>query len=840
MVKKKKPPDKSSYLPPDLTRKRPNYVTVKTSLKSIIKDDDTLVKINELVIKCNDIVSDTYQFIRLYCLYQYHNNKDIPKLNKTFIGTCIKAIGQRDPRGKQTKDKTLLNVLSDFYKKEYQPIYKHKKHDLKGLTYITPYICRTIETCLKNNLKEHFIIRLLRFINTFADEYYELNYGKDKEHNEEYLKHKKKLLRELKKAILSSKHDDIPDEFKLWFDKHKNSLVPKKFTKSIAYDCHVNPFKYIKYSFYMNSEYEKKNIENKKKLVSASKLEKYDTINKEISLLKKQLHSITQKIKYSKNYVSLLTTFINWSLSKYIDSKKHENKQYLINKTKKSIMDNQFNLIPKETKYWFRKHKSSIIPSNTKEIIKKDYKNNKSKYDDCVKNLVDKLTEYHDTIKKDIENKQKSVDKTKNKDKIDKINKEIKELNSDIIKLFQPLSLRNSCIPKYLTIDTASLMNLFSERGKKGKMLGSLKENQQLVWSMYFKTNKSIFKQKGYVFNHTIQTDGIGCSLLFCIPSLVDKKYDEHVNDVNNDFHYIDDLSKDQIEILKTKKLVSVDPGKYNLVYMYDDEGNKLRYTSCQRDTESLAKRNRRIIQTNKIKKKIVELESELSNYCCKTVDYKKFKEFIKAKHKVNKKVKKFYQEQLYRKLNWRTKTYRQKSEDKFIHRIEKTFDNNFVIIYGDWSRSTQMAGLPSTMGIGLRKLMAKKYLTLSINEFNTSKKCCNCWQDIENKEINGDKKFRLLVCKNCHGKQNTGSLESEKDSVFRSTNSFLTRDINSCINMLSIAKHMIYNDKKRPKEFCRIEKTNNKKKKKKVVKKRKITITSIGEKGGKSVVFTG
>jgi hypothetical protein len=44
---------------------------------------------------------------------------------------------------------------------------------------------------------------------------------------------------------------------------------------------------------------------------------------------------------------------------------------------------------------------------------------------------------------------------------------------------------------------------------------------------------------------------------------------------------------------------------------------------------------------------------------------------------------------------------------------------------------------------------------------------------------------------------------EDEKKSILQSY-SFLTRDKNSCINMLNIIKHMIYNKKKRPQEFSR------------------------------------
>jgi hypothetical protein len=45
-----------------------------------------------------------------------------------------------------------------------------------------------------------------------------------------------------------------------------------------------------------------------------------------------------------------------------------------------------------------------------------------------------------------------------------------------------------------------------------------------------------------------------------------------------------------------------------------------------------------------------------------------------------------------YRKINWKTKTYRQRSEDKFLNNIENNIENNFdekndiVICIGVWS----------------------------------------------------------------------------------------------------------------------------------------------------------
>jgi hypothetical protein len=90
----------------------------------------------------------------------------------------------------------------------------------------------------------------------------------------------------------------------------------------------------------------------------------------------------------------------------------------------------------------------------------------------------------------------------------------------------------------------------------------------------------------------------------------------------------------------------------------------------------------------------------------------------------------------------------------------------------------------------------------------NTSKKCCHCWKDISNITIDGSKKFRLLGCKHCENegndkKEHIGSPEDEPKSMFQS-HRYFTRDKNSCLNMLGIVKHMIYNKRKRPTEFVR------------------------------------
>ena len=525
-----------------------------------------------------------------------------------------------------------------------------------------------METCLTVNVKEHFCKRLLRFINIFAEKYYDETVGSEVEHTEEYIRSKRETIWKLKKAMMENKPDDVPICLRNWYNKYRPKLYPQNITKTIPYDCQVQPFRYIIHSIYMNQCYEEYNNAIRSKLMDASPME-------------------------------------------------------------------------------------------------------------------------------------------------------AKELNGQIIKLFQPLSLRSSCIPKYITLDTATLINLFAEKGTKGNLLKKVSENQEQVWMTHFKMNKKIFTSKDYVFNYTLQTDGVGVSLLFKHKTLVDKKYGSKVKEVDTSIPYIDDCSEEQLEVLKTKKIITADPGKLYLLYMMDDEGNELKYSCKQRDTESLAKRNRRIKLTNKKRSvlnhqlnhncpDIIECETELSSYLSNTINIQLFKDYIKKKHEINLKVKSYYEAELNRKINWRTKVYRQKSEDKFLQRIETQFGNkeDIVICIGDWSakQGSCIKGA-STMGIGLKRLVKKRYTTLLLDEYNTSKKCCHCWKDISNITINGSKKFRLLGCKHCRNdkEEHIGSPEDEPKSMFQSYR-FFTRDKNSCLNMLGIVKHMIYNKNKRPTEFIR------------------------------------
>jgi hypothetical protein len=360
-------------------------------------------------------------------------------------------------------------------------------------------------------------------------------------------------------------------------------------------------------------------------------------------------------------------------------------------------------------------------------------------------------------------------------------------------KLFQPLPLRNNIIPKHIILDTACIVNLFSLEGKtKTELFKAIKENQYDVWNNLLNLKHKTFKSKFYQFHYQLQTDGISCSLLFIRKDLKDKKWGSRAPTLQEqEFNNIEDLSIEQLDTLTNRNIVGCDPGKHSLVYMMDSNGKKLQYTASQRKIESYGKRNERILLQEKKRNNITEKETHLSSKNSKSVDYEKFKVFLVEKDKLNKETTEFYKRDVWRKMKFRQYSYGKKSIDTFLNKIKETFGDNVLIGYGNWSRSTQMKHIMPTMNKGLRKLIHKKYDTITINEYYTSQKCCECYNDLKHcKDKKGKEIYRLFQCSNCVSSKN-------KNIVFR------TRDKNSAISIMKLTKEWI-ETQTRPSEFQR------------------------------------
>ena len=604
MSKKPKPPD-----PFERAGRQP-YQTLKIPLKTILRDKEALPVLTQIVFDMNDLVIHTYQFIRLYLLYLLKNDVNFPTIDDTFILYCMKTLGTRDNRGRQSVNTDLQEKLDIFYVNEYQPLVNHEKVSLKNKTYLLPYLATHIHTAFSNNITERFTSHLLRFVNQTST----------------HITEDRAMLFQFKKRLFNLE-EEKDQQFQEWKLSHLENILPDNIKKSIHYDVKVRPFSYLKGMLYMNS-----------------------------------------------------------------------------------VLEEQER------------------------------------------------------------------------------------------KLFQPIPLRTDIIPKYITFDTACLVSLFcpdtnkdGKKSKKGELLKNIKENQRDIWSSFIDLNNKIFRNKHYQFSYQLQTDGVGCSLLFIKKDLAEnKKWGSKIPIVEEkEYPQLESLDDQIIEELKPRKIIGCDPGKRSLVYMVDEEGNRLQYTAPQKRIESKAKRNSYVLGIEKRRSGIIEKETVLSSHNGKTSNLEKFKSYLVEKTRLNNETKEFYQREVWRKMKFRSYSYGKKSVDVFLNKIKETFGENLLIGYGNWSRDTQMKHFMPTMNKGLRKLIHRKYDTITVNECLTSKTCCMCMSQLENhRDEKGRKIHRLLVCRGqgCVSSQN-------KKSVFK------TRDLNSAVNILNLTR-MWLDSKERPEEF--------------------------------------
>ena len=596
------------------SKSKSNFITVKTSLKSILRDYDLNYPIiNQLVIDCHVIITRTYQFIRLYLLYQFRNNKPLPSISKSFILSCIRIGGQVSACGRKPKNTDLENDLKDFYQREFQPCLDQPKYDLKYKSFILPYLAVQIQTSFDNNTKEHFLTRIRTVMNLTRPE----SLTDDK------------LFKKIKNLILSDHHDSIPTQFQVWSGEIKDQYLPSIYQNCYGYDIKIDPDKYLPYMIKLNQTIELRN--------------------------------------------------------------------------------------------------QSVIQSQLSDDDKR----------------------------------------------------------GKIHKLFQPIPIRTSKIPCYITLDANSIVSIFytKDKAKTGQHIA---DHRQEVWSSLFKTDKKVMRKKGYHFC-SIQTDGVGVSICFQKDGL--SIQERHLGIIQETPKMLEDLTPLDIQRYKSKTLIGCDPSKQSAIYMMDQSKKHLRYTPRQRQSESKTHRCREIMNIEKEKYGIVEAETTLSHYNNKTVDYQQFKEYIGQEQLFHQKTDNFYHQKIWRKMKWRTWINRRSSEDRFLNRIEDMYGHpdDLLLCYGNWSQTAQMKYLMPSQGVGLRRLIGKRFEIVMVDEYRTSKLCNQCHEVLESQ----GNLYRVRLCRNC------------KDNRSESKCWIFNRDANACMNILFLTREWLHGQV-RPEKYKR------------------------------------
>jgi hypothetical protein len=108
--------------------KKSRYRCISCRLVNILPADDTkrnIIKdtITDAVLRTNEISIRVMQYIKLFCIYLFDHNIEIPVLDKNFITTVMGVITSRSASGRKvTTNEDLFIRLNDFYETTYKPL----------------------------------------------------------------------------------------------------------------------------------------------------------------------------------------------------------------------------------------------------------------------------------------------------------------------------------------------------------------------------------------------------------------------------------------------------------------------------------------------------------------------------------------------------------------------------------------------------------------------------------------------------------------------------------------------------------------------------------------------
>ena len=342
---------------------------------------------------------------------------------------------------------------------------------------------------------------------------------------------------------------------------------------------------------------------------------------------------------------------------------------------------------------------------------------------------------------------------------MEKINKQIIEENKNetkkkpLYKLFNALPLRTSIVPKYITLDTVSLIDLFITKDSK-KYRDHPSVFKEIIWSRFFKINTSSFLQKGYKFNYMIKTDGIACSILL--------EGNNGTPRENLNLKYINEIPiPELIELMD--QFIYIDPGKNDLInaMKVTDDGDTIYFKYTQRERNHHTKklkyqkiRERKANETFIENFSVKEIEEKMKDYNCRTCIAHQFQLYASKKIELNRLLFDYYKQLIFRKLNWNAYINTCRNEDIMLNKFGAKMGSpkDATIILGDWSRQS-IKGKESTIIKKLRRILIKRgYKVFLIDEHKTSKICSNCHNYVENLKVPERSKplWKLVRCNSC------------------------------------------------------------------------------------------
>lgn len=221
-----------------------SYKSVKVSLKSIARNQSSIEIFDKIVCRANRLIIITYQFLKAYALYRFHNDNYVPIYDKQFIVLVMKTIGYTDNNTKEfgSKSQMIINDLRSFKDKIFDPLVSDYDLPYDHLTQMIEYEAGIIETCIRNHIQEHFSDMVKRYVNILVDKQAHIDGKSKKWAIKNFNKLKNDILNQTNTCHKSLNHvkkyfnDKILCDFKI---VESLKVMAKRSDKKMDYQLHL-------------------------------------------------------------------------------------------------------------------------------------------------------------------------------------------------------------------------------------------------------------------------------------------------------------------------------------------------------------------------------------------------------------------------------------------------------------------------------------------------------------------------------------------------------------------------------------------------------------------------
>ena len=145
-----------------------SFQTIKTSLKSVVRDETTIEKLTEAALRANRIMTHTLQFLKLYLIHCHDTDDALPTIDKPFVNAAMKIVCiKTNNKGRPNRETIeLKQQLTEFYNEHYTPLREPSDViEYANLNTVLNYMVIDVITMYENNIKQNFFLYVDRFVN---------------------------------------------------------------------------------------------------------------------------------------------------------------------------------------------------------------------------------------------------------------------------------------------------------------------------------------------------------------------------------------------------------------------------------------------------------------------------------------------------------------------------------------------------------------------------------------------------------------------------------------------------------------------------------------------------